>query len=209
MGTGGLVVFRSQIGGKTEVYLKVKFHADGDYFSLGFKLARFLSGVVFTNGLSGLDSLEGPLLNPDLAGFFPPERVEEVKRHQLEKLKNHKTVCNGFDCLVAQFVSQFKHGPGGLYILPLSAPLECEFVYVVDYDYGSESSAFNLTTWQGKGEEMKNLTLAAFRSLCNYVLPEDPQPEAKPLKKQRVESPSRGDGQSGSCSFESVDGTGG
>ena len=132
MGTGGLVVFRSVTRGKKEIYLKARFHADGDYSSLGFRLHRFLSGVEFTNGLSGLESLEAILMNPDLQAFFPEDKVEEVREHRRQKMKAFKTVCNGFDCLVAQFVAQFKYGPGGLYILPLSSPLVCEFVYVID-----------------------------------------------------------------------------
>lgn len=186
MGTGGLVVFRSVTGGRKEIYLKARFHADGDYSSLGFKLHRFLSGVEFTNGLSGLDSLEAILMQPDLQAHFPADKVEEVREHRLQKMKAFKTVCNGFDCLVAQFVTHFKYGPGGLYILPLSSPLVCEFVYVIDYD-ADASAPLSVITWQGSAEDKaKTCSLAEFRSLCRGS-PEDLEDEGEqpPLKMKK------------------------
>eukprot|EP00438_Fugacium_kawagutii_P016463 Skav211456 [mRNA] locus=scaffold379:148211:148804:- [translate_table: standard] len=185
MGTGGLVVFQGSSGEKKEIYLQAHFHSDGDYSSLGVKLAKFLHGVSFTNGLSGLDSMEAILMNPDLAGLFPAERVEEVRQHRREKQEQGRTVCNGLGCLVAQFVAQFKHGPGGLYIRPASLPLVDDFVYVVDCDESGSAPigqqpkpAFRVTTWQGKGEDEEqvhpNMTLAAFGDLCGYGLPAPP-----------------------------------
>lgn len=195
MGTGGLVVFRGTNGEKKEIYLQAQFHSDGNYSSLGVKLAKFLHGVSFTNGLSGLDGLEAILMNPEMAAFFPAERVEEVKQHRREKQEQGRTVCNGLGCLVAQFVAQFKHGPGGLYILSASSPLVCDFVYIVDCDESGAAPigqqwepALRVTTWRGKGEDEEmvhpNMTLAAFGDLCGYGAPAPPakMPRTKAAK---------------------------
>lgn len=45
--------------------LKIRCCFQGNYGSLGHQLAKFLCGVRFTNGLSGLDGLENAVLNPD------------------------------------------------------------------------------------------------------------------------------------------------
>ena len=204
MGTGGLVVFRSVTGGTKEVYLKARFHADGDYGSLGVKLYKFLSGVEFTNGLSGLDGLEAILVDPFLQSCFPADKVEEVKEHRLQKLKEGRTVCNGFDCLVAQFVAQFKYGPGGLYIIPASAPLVCEFVYVVDYDYANSSEVLSVTTWS-TNDTAQTLTLPQFGHLCGAD--EDHPKKVKAVRKtaMKVKSTAVGSNEAPEASFKRED----
>ena len=173
MGTGGLVVFRSLRGKKKQIYLKAQFHCDGDHSSLGHKLAKFLSGVRFTNGLSDLDGLESAVLNPDLIHLWPKETVEQVQEHRKRKEEAGETVCNGFDCMVAQFIAKFKHGPGNLYVLPVvpEEELLCDFVYVVDceLDHGLTSDSLRVTTWQGREDPTAEaMNLQQFSGLCDF-----------------------------------------
>ena len=85
-------------------------------------------------------------------------------------LPKDKIVCNGFGCLVAQFIAQFKTGPGHLYLFSTDCKLQMEFVYVVEYNCDAPTPLLSVKSWQGRcstGEqEAEFLSPAGFRAFC-------------------------------------------
>ncbi|CAJ1343137.1 unnamed protein product [Effrenium voratum] len=78
-------------------------------------------------------------------------------------------VCNGFDCLVAQFIAAFKTGPGHLYLFPTDRKLAMEFVYVVECREDPDV-ILSVKTWSsGQPEDehgAKSMSPSDFRAFC-------------------------------------------
>ena len=80
-------------------------------------------------------------------------------------------VCNGFGCLVAQFIAEFKGGPGHLYLFPTERALDMEFVYVVECQEAPPAGpVLSVKTWSsGKPEDehgAKFMSPSDFRAFC-------------------------------------------
>ncbi|CAE7938322.1 hypothetical protein AK812_SmicGene38879 [Symbiodinium microadriaticum] len=83
------------------------------------------------------------------------------------KPSNGKTICNGFGCLVAQFIAEFKTGAGHLYLFPTDCKLEMEFVYVVEYDGNQPGEPLSIKTWthaHAQPETLKSMSPAEFHA---------------------------------------------
>ena len=155
MGTGGLVLFRSVRGGKPAVYACIYFQCDGYYQSLGVRLAEFLMSCKLVNGL-GLPSADD----------------------------EGKIICNGFGCLVAQFVAQFKTRPGHLYFFPADGKLDMEYVYVVEHDCNASGQVLSVKAWRGSDPQQENgaksMSPADFRAFSQRNGDDEDESESMP-----------------------------
>jgi hypothetical protein len=57
---------------------------------------------------------------------------------------------NGFNCLIAQYISSFKDGAGNLYVEPMTTILDEEWNYIVTFDENTKSFVMQVND----GEEM-------------------------------------------------------
>mmetsp|Transcript_78198 Transcript_78198/g.187494 ORF Transcript_78198/g.187494 Transcript_78198/m.187494 type:complete len:184 (-) Transcript_78198:134-685(-) len=143
MGTGGLVVFRSVRGDQKSVYA-------GVYACIYFHCDGYWTSLGVRLG----EFLESCVLVNGLGPSNPAGRV-----------------CNGFGCLVAQFIAEFKGGPGHLYLFPTDRKLAMEFVYVVECQEAPPAGpVLSVKTWSsGKPEDehgAKFMSPSDFRAFC-------------------------------------------
>ncbi|CAE7573170.1 unnamed protein product [Symbiodinium natans] len=136
MGTGGLVVFRSAEKGARR----------GVYACIYFQCDGYYTslGVRLAEFLKTCKLVNGLSGEPD----------------------DGKIICNGFGCLVAQFISHFKTGAGHLYMFPTDCKLEMEFVYIVECD-DSRPPSLSVKSWMGahpNPEDATSMSLDEFHA---------------------------------------------
>lgn len=134
MGTHALVVFEENTSQGPVRYIVVYFQFDGYLKGVGKELVSFLRSCVIVNGVSSRDE----------------EKCE----------KENKILCNGFGCLVAQYVAKHKTGPLHFYVMPFTSKLEQEYNYIVTYD---EKSKDQITI---SVNDSKKMSLEEFEKCC-------------------------------------------
>lgn len=103
MGTRSIIRFQSRKNKESTVIFKyVTIYQQYDGYDKGYKLEKFIRKCKIVNGLSNDIVPEGTIL------------------------------CNGYECLIAQFIAKYKTKPGDFYITEIDAPDE-EVNYVVTY----------------------------------------------------------------------------
>jgi hypothetical protein len=100
--------------------------------------------ILFQERTSSGDIIKYVVIYQQYDGYLSGVGLELVRFISSKKIVNGYAFgvdnqANGYECLIAQYISSYKKGVGGLYIYPATTELNEDFNYVITYDANGSS----------------------------------------------------------------------